>query len=272
MCCFLGVSRSGFHAWQRRTPSARALDDARLLEQVRQIHLDSRGLYGSPRVTHALRQRGHRVGRRRVARLMAEQGLQGRCARVWRSPHRPQRPAFPSVPNRLAEATITAPNQAWVGDVTYLKVRGQWRYLAAVMDRHSRRIVGWSLGAQRDARLTVEAFSNARRHRKPAAGVIFHSDRGPEYLAADLRKKLARHKFVHSNNRPGQINDNAHMESFFHSMKTEAFFGKTFDTDEELRQNLLSYIQFYNQQRLHSSIRYLSPVAFEKSLSHHKDR
>jgi putative transposase len=152
----------------------------------------------------------------------------------------------------------------WVGDVTYLKVAGQWRYMAAVMDRHSRRIVGWSLSERRDAALTTQALRQSARNRPAAAGVTFHSDRGIEYAALEFRNQLTRLGMLQSMNRAGKMNDNAHMESFFHSMKTEELYGKTFHDDQQLRHTLSSYIAFYNQQRLHSSLRYLSPATFEK--------
>ena len=159
---------------------------------------------------------------------------------------------------------IAQPDQVWVGDVTYLRVNGQWRYLAAVMDRHSRRLVGWSVSTRRDAALTREALRHAVRKRRPSPGLVFHSDRGIEYAAFEYRDQLSRLGIVQSMNRPGKMNDNAHMESFFHSMKTEALYGLSFDNDNALRSELRSYIQFYNQERLHSALDYLPPVAFER--------
>ena len=180
-----------------------------------------------------------------------------------------QRAFFASVPNQQRTKVTQAPNQVWVGDVTYLKVAGQWRYLAVVMDRHSRRILGWSLSTRRDAALTSAALCYSVRQRHPAPGLLFHSDRGIEYAAFDYRNQLARLGMLQSMNRPGKMNDNAHMESFFHSMKAEDLHGRRFDNDEQLRQALRSYIAFYTQQRLHSALRYLSPVAFEQQRSLH---
>ena len=263
MCALYGVTRGGFYAWQRRPPSERAQRDAQLVERVRQVHERSRGYYGSPRVTGQLRRDGLSVGRRRVARLMRLSGLQGRSARLYRRSKVAQRAFYASV----ARAPFTeprAPNQVWVGDVTYLKVAGQWRYLATVMDRHSRRIVGWSLSARRDAALTRCALRQAARNRTPAHGLVFHSDRGVEYAAFEFREELRRRGILQSMNRPGKMNDNAHMESFFHSMKAEELYGRIFSDDEQLRRTLISYITFYNQQRLHSSLRYLPPTVFEQ--------
>jgi putative transposase len=264
MCALLGVTRGGFYAWCARQPSARAQADAQLIERVRQVHGNSRGYYGSPRVTGQLHREGVPVGRRRVARLMRLAGLQGRSERLYRRAKVGQRAFFASVPHRLEEQELRARDQVWVGDVTYLKVAGQWRYLATVMDRHSRRIVGWSLGARRDAALTSRALRQSTRNRRPAPGLVFHSDRGVEYAAFEYRQQLDRLGILQSMNRPGKMNDNAHIESFFHSMKAEELYGKTFATEEQLRQALTSYIAFYNQQRLHSALRYLPPAVFER--------
>jgi transposase InsO family protein len=263
MCALYGVTRGGFYAWLRRQPSERSQRDAQLVEQVRQVHERSRGYYGSPRVAGQLRRDGLAVGRRRVARLMRLAGLQGRSARLYRRSKVGQRAFFASVP-RLQLAEPSGPDQLWVGDVTYLKVAGQWRYLATVMDRYSRRIVGWSLSHRRDAALTRCALRQAARNRRPEPGLVFHSDRGVEYAAFEYREELRRLGILQSMNRPGKMNDNAHMESFFHSMKTEELYGKAFADDQQLRRILSSYITFYNQQRLHSSLRYLPPAAFEQ--------
>jgi len=263
MCELYEVTRAGFYAWRRRVPSERSRSDAHLLEQVRIAHTRSRGYYGSPRVMGQLRRDGFVVGRRRVARLMRLAGLHGRSARLYRRSKVGQRAFYARVPGRR-DMQPQAVNQVWVGDVTYLRVAGQWRYLAAVMDRHSRRIVGWSLSYRRDAALTSQALRQSVRNRKPAAGLVFHSDRGVEYAAFEFRDELARFGILQSMNRPGKMNDNAHMESFFHSMKAEELYGKTFANDDQLRQALSSYITFYIQRRLHSSLRYLPPAAFEQ--------
>jgi putative transposase len=263
MCALHRVTRAGFYAWQARLPSEHSQRDAQLLEQVRLVHERSRGFYGSPRVTGQLRLDGFGVGRRRVARLMRQAGLQGRSARLYRHSKVLQRAFFASVPYRPDTAQTQESNQVWVGDVTYLKVAGQWRYMAAVMDRHSRRIVGWSLSHRRDAALTTQALRQAARNRNLGPGVLFHSDRGIEYAAFEFRQQLVKLGMLQSMNRAGKMNDNAHMESFFHSMKTEELYGKTFNNERQLRQTLSSYIAFYNQQRLHSSLRYLPPAAFE---------
>jgi transposase InsO family protein len=266
MCQLHGVTRSGYYAWRLRAPSARNHSDAALSQQVQRIHSDSRGLYGAPRVWAQLGHEGVKVSQGRVARLMRNARLQGRSTRTGKRSRAGLRRFFTSIPNRERESDqpLARLNQVWVGDVTYLKVAGQWRYLAVVMDKHSRRIVGWSVSSVRDTALTLQALNHAVRNRKPARGLIFHSDRGSEYAAHDYRKRLSKLGFVQSMNRPGHMNDNAHMESFFHSMKTEELSLRKFSCDDSLHETLLSYIQFYNQQRLHSSIGYRSPAGFEK--------
>lgn len=263
MCELHSVTRSGFYAWCKRQPCQRRRDDQALMARVRQIHADSRGFYGSPRVAGQLRLDGHAVGKRRVARLMREAGLQGRSARLYRHSKVLKRAFFAGMPYLPESASTQRHDQVWVGDVTYLKVAGQWRYMAAVMDKHSRKIVGWSLGARRDAALTKQALRRSATSRSVRPGVVFHSDRGIEFANFEFREQLRQFGMVQSMNRPGKMNDNAHMESFFHSMKGEELYGKKFNKEQQLRNTLASYIRFYNERRLHSSLQYLPPAAYE---------
>jgi putative transposase len=266
LCRRFAVSAGGFYAWQKRLPSARQVADAALTIRIKAIHLANHAIYGSPRVTDRLRQEGMAIGQRRVARLMRRAALEGRCARLYRRPRVNQKAFYKSIPNRQRHIAPERTNQVWVGDVTYLRVRHQWRYMAVVMDKYSRRILGWSLGQQRDAALTCTALHYALRKRRPDQGVIFHTDRGIEYAAHNYRAALRRSGLVQSMNRPGHMNDNAHMESFFHSMKTEYLYGKSFDSDGELRNTLQKYLQYYNHTRLHSSLGHHPPATFERSL------
>ena len=228
------MTRAGFYAWRSRPPSPRASSDAVMTERVFEVFREARGLYGSPRVTRQLGLLGIPVGRRRVARLMRLAQVQGRSARLYRRSRVGQKKFYRGHPNAIHGVTTHRPNQLWVADVTYVRVAGRWRYLAVVMDRHSRKILGWSLGRNRDASLTRRALAHAVRWRHPSPGVTFHSDRGIEYAAFDLGEALSRLGFLQSMNRPRQMNDNAHMESFFHSLKRNG------SSESRSRRNLTS--------------------------------
>lgn len=266
MCRVYGVTRAGFYAWRKREASVRAGEDIGLLERIRVIFAGSRGTYGSPRVWAALKAQGVRIAPKRVARLMREAGLQARLCGLYRAVPGLHR-FFTEIPNTLRECAHEKPNDAWVADVTYLKVGGVWRYLAVVMDRVSRRILGWSLKARRDVSLTLAALNQAARYRRPPAGAVFHTDRGIEYAAHVFRNRLVRLGMKQSMNRPGKMTDNAFMESFFHSMKADVIHGQAFSDDRSLRKTIRGYIQFYNHERLHSSLGYVPPAAFEKRLA-----
>jgi transposase InsO family protein len=266
MCRVYGVTRGGYYAWRQRGPGQRRQDNATLLEQIVQVHQASRGTYGSPRVCRQLQASGMCVGENRVARLMRQHRIKARVATIRYTVPGLKR-FFGNLPNQQHEHPAALPNQVWVGDITYLKVGAVYRYLAVVLDRCSRAVVGWSFGHRKDVALTLRALERAVSNRRPPAGVIFHTDRGIEYAAKAFRQRLAQLKFVQSMNRPGKVTDNAFMESFFHSMKTESIHGCTFNEDGELLSVLRGYIPFYNRSRIHSSLGYVSPATYEQQLA-----
>jgi putative transposase len=263
MCRLYGVTRAGYYAWRSRERSERERQNDTLAAEIRVVHTDSRGTYGSPRVHQALRRRGHRVGKNRVARLMRAHGIKARVATIRYTSPGMQR-YFGSVLNEQLDLELSAPDQVWVGDITYLKVGGIYRYLAVVMDKYSRRVIGWSYGPRKDVALTLRALNSAVRSRRPSPGIVFHTDRGTEYAGTAFKERLAELGFRQSMNRPGKMTDNAFIESFFHSMKSDIYHGLRFTDDAELRSALKSYVPFYNQDRLHSSLQYVSPATFER--------
>ncbi len=264
LCSRLNVSRSGYYAWLRRKPSARDQQDLWLKKRITTLFQQSREVYGSPRIHKALLKQGISVGKKRVERLMREEGLKGRVARVYRRVPGLHR-FFQSIKNRRRELPKPSrPNQHWAADVTYIRVKKKWMYLSAVLDLYSRRIVGWSLGSRRTVDLTKASLMMAIRNRRPEKGLLFHTDRGIEYRANEIQAVHQRYGIIPSMNRPGQCTDNAEMESFFHSLKGELIKNKYFSSEYHLRDSVAGYIQhFYNRTRLHSSLNYQSPVEYE---------
>jgi transposase InsO family protein len=264
MCSTLRVSRSGYYAWRGRPASPRELEDRRLKVEIRAAFLASRGRYGSPRIFDDLRELGYRVSEKRVARLMREEGLQGRHRRRFRgttdSTHE-----LPVAPNVLGRNfAVEAPDQVWVGDITFVPTREGWLYLAILLDLASRYVVGWATSESLEDDLTLAALDRAIETRRPAAGLIHHSDRGGQYASHDYAAKLEQRGLVASMSRAGNCWDNAPAESFFSTFKLEAMPDDRFGTRGEARDAIFEYIEvFYNRQRRHSSLGGVSPAAYE---------
>lgn len=264
MCEQYQVSRSGFYAWQRRPASASTVANACLREQIKVLHQLSHEAYGSPRIYALLKQQGIGCGRNKVAQLMRQMGIAGRASRLyWKNAG--NHAFFQRHGNeKLSMDEPSRINQLWVGDVTFIKTGTGWQFLAVVMDMFSRRIIGWALANHRKASLTCDALNMAIKHRRPEAGLWFHSDRGIEYAALEYQALLRQYGIKPSMNRPRQCTDNAHMESFFHSLKSEWIHGNRFKGGEDLKVAIKHYIEdFYNPVRLHSGIGYQSPIAME---------
>jgi putative transposase len=277
MCQLLQVSRSGYYAWRDRTPSARRVRHQTLAVQVRSAHTESRGTYGSPRVAAELKARGVKICVNTVARLMREEGLKARKKRRFVPRTSDDRHDCPIAPNRLdrrfgagadPEAVAAEPNQVWASDLTYLRTQEGWLYLWVVLDLFSRKVVGWSMTDHQRTQGAVEALSMALRQRRPEEGLLHHSDRGMQYACGDYREVLADHGMIASMSRSGNCYDNAVAESFFSTLKTEWTDASSEPTAEQARSSLFEWIEvFYNRQRRHSSLNYLSPEAFEAQLT-----
>jgi transposase InsO family protein len=264
LCRVLEVSRSGYHAWRTRPPSARAQANQELLEAIRQLHAGPERAYGSPRVTFELKAQGHTCSENRIARLMQRHGLRAQVHKRFVPRTTDSDHDQPIAPNHLAEKTADGPNQIWVSDLTYVATAQGWLYLALVMDLWSRRIVGWAMADHLRSELVVAALQMAVTHRRPAHGVIVHSDRGVQYASTETRAFLAANGLVSSMSRAGNPYDNAWMESAIGKIKSEVL-ADTLPADHvTAQQQLFAGIEcWYNQRRRHSALGYQSPVAFE---------
>ena len=267
MCSALGVSESGYYAWRKREPSVHEQEDRRILAAIRRIHQDSRGLYGSPRIHRMLRREGIYCSRKRVARLMREHGIYSRRRpkrHIKTTDSQHDRPVAPNVLQR--DFSATSPNQKWVGDILGLWTQEGWLYLAALLDTFSRMIVGWAMSAYRDEALVTMALQMAlaRRVLPDEDEIVHHTDRGSQYTAHDYQSILASLGIQVSMCGKADPYDNAMMESFFSTLRSECTDLQRFNTHSEARLAVFDFIEvFYNRQRLHSSLDYLSPAEFE---------
>jgi putative transposase len=270
LCAALNATRSGYHAWAARLPGPRAQADAGLLPLIQQAHRESRQTYGSPRIRTWLRQRGECCGRRRIGRLMRVAGLSSRLRRRFRpvsltdSNH-----DLPVAPNRLRDLTLPQQRDAvWVADITYVETAEGWLYVAGVMDRCTRRCIGWAMGDSLATPLPLAALDMALKQRRPPAGLVHHSDRGVQYASTAYRQRLALAGVIPSMSRPGNCYDNAAMESFWSSLKREMVHRCEFATRAEAKAAVFEWIEvFYNRERFHSALGNLSPVDFETNLN-----
>jgi putative transposase len=264
LCDVLAISRSGFYAWKARPESKRSKADARLAVEIAAAHTKSKKRYGSPRVHRALRAKGVRVGKKRVERLMRQEGLVARKKRNFRKTTDSNH-ASPIAPNVVArDFAPEAPNRVWAGDVTYIATGEGWAYLAVLLDLYSRRVVGWAMSTSNDTELALTALQRAVRGRAVRGGLVHHTDRGSPYASDEYRAALAAHEMVPSMSRKGDCWDNAVAESFFATLRAELVDGETYSTREAAERSIREYIEsFYNIDRLHSRLDYVSPIEFE---------
>jgi transposase InsO family protein len=269
MCRILGVSRSRYYAWRRRSKGPRQLENERLLERIKEAYKIGRRTYGSPRITKELKENGIHCGKNRVARLMRLHGIFAKTKRRFKvTTHIYHNlPVAENLLNRGFE--MDKPNKVWLSDITYIWTQEGWLYLSAIMDLYNRQVIGWSMDERLTQELVLRALNQALGRRKPDPGVVFHSDRGSQYAGHAFRSILKQHYFSQSMSATGNCYDNAVMESFFHTLKTESVYFERYRTRAEARQSIFEYIEvFYNRIRRHSSLGYLSPLEFENRMLH----
>ena len=269
-CRVLEVSVSGYHQHQarrRKIATRRHLSDEALLVHIRAVYVANRGAYGWPRIWRELRKQGIRVGKQRVQRLMQKHGIHARGRRKFRVITTDSKHNLPIAPNLLdRNFTPAAPNQAWVGDFTYIATEEGWLFLAVVIDLFSRKVIGWSMRPDMHRNLVIDALEMAWFQRNPSkqAGLIFHSDRGSQYSSDDFRKVLEHCSITPSMSRKGNCWDNACSETLFGSLKVERLHGQRFETIRDAKDAVIAWLLWYNQTRMHSTLKYVSPMQFEQ--------
>ena len=264
MCRILALSPSGYYAWVARPESRRAAENRRLVAEIRVIHAESRGTYGSPRVHATLQAQGQRVGPHRVARLMRAGRIHAKTVKKWRATTDSTHP-YPVVPNTLnRQFAVAKPNRVWAGDITNVWTVEGWLYPAVVLDPYSRRVIAWGMGSRLTQESATAALTMAVAHRRPAHGVVHHTDRGSQYAATRYRELLTGHGLTASMSRRENCWDNAVVERVFHTLKTEHVQHQRYRTREEPRQDMFEWIEMFdNRVRRHSTLGYRSPAEFE---------
>ena len=265
MCGVLEVSRSGYYAWLKRPLSPQKMANQSLTQQIKQIHQHSRQTYGSPRIQAELRAQGFKCGRNRVARLMRQAQVWAKQKRKFKVTTTDSAHTYPVAPNLLNQNfTTSQSNEKWLADITYIPTAEGWLYLAAVLDLYSRRIVGWAMSDSLERPLVITALQMAVQRRQPAPGLLHHSDRGSQYASDDYQAWLTHYQICGSMSRTGNCYDNAPMESFFGSLKTELVHHCHYLSKAEAKTSIFEYIElFYNRFRRHSALLFLSPVNYE---------
>ena len=265
MAMILNVSRAGYYKYINRKESATSIKNKELLIKIKNISIDNREVYGSPRIHATLRKKGEMCSRKRVAKIMRNNGIQSKIRIKWKA-HSNKAIDFSKVaPNLLNQNfTVDTANKIWVHDITYIFTNEGWLYLSAVLDLYSRKIVGLSMNSSMDAKLVIKSLNQAMIHRNPNSELILHSDRGSQYTSYEYQKVVEENKFKLSMSSKGNCYDNAAMESFFHTLKTEHVFFCKYKTRNEAIVSIFEYIEvFYNRKRVHSTIGYMSPVEYE---------
>ncbi len=271
-CELLEVSRAAYYGWSKQVPSRRALAEDELAQRIQHVYDCSRGTYGWPRVHQALRREGVCVSRKRVARIMRQRGLAGRCRRrsTTTTVADPEVTAVDLLKRAFGPGTVEL-DRVYVGDLTYVWTWEGWAYLATVIDLASRRVVGWAMAEHMRAELVCDALRMAIDDRRPPPGLIFHSDRGTQYTSTEFAQLLAKHEITQSLSRPRQCWDNAVVESWFATLKLELIDQRSWATRAQARRAVFEFIEvFYNRWRLHSSLNYMTPVEYEINKIHHR--
>lgn len=262
MARLYGVTRGGYNAWKNRGVSDKAMGDAELLVEVRRVFEESKQSYGSPRISAQLKREGWDVGERRIAGIMRDNGI--RAIPESRNKGKPWKTTqYADAKNKIKDLELTGINQVWLTDVTYLKINGKHQYMATVLDKFSRKLLAWSIGPNRSCSLTKRVLKRAYRLRQPTGKVIIHSDRGSEFLGEEFTEMVDKLQMDQSVNRPKSMNDNAEMESWYKSMKSDMYHRRKYLTMGAIRRAMYNYINFYNNYRLHSSLGYQTPSEFE---------